>query len=128
MKLVSALYCSISLIGCSVSGSTFITRDIDNGTDVLYSKARANDGVARFECRSSESGQCFYTVFAHDCRSADGAGVETANCTDAPLRRFSVPAGSTHELSGLDDFRLCVSTKNHAVAPDCKPVHAVAAQ
>ena len=51
----------------TVSGTSYSNRIADNGHDVLYSRAQAKDGSARFECRASDSGACHYTLFPEAC-------------------------------------------------------------
>ena len=46
----------VILSACGVGTTTYSNRIGDNGHDVLHSKARAKDGVARFECLASDSG------------------------------------------------------------------------
>ena len=44
------------LSACGMNGTTYSNRIGDNGHDSLYSKARVEDGVARFHCLQSDSG------------------------------------------------------------------------
>lgn len=93
----------LAIAGCEKSSNTSITRTNANGVDTLYSKSTVVEGVARFECIASSSGQCHYLVLAPGC-STDTA------CATPPLRRFAVAAGKTEQVSGLPkDFRQCVS-------------------
>lgn len=102
------------LSSCGAGGTTYSNRVGNNGHDVLYSKARVKDGVARFECKASDSGTCHYTLYPDAC---DGK----ADCTLAPLQRFSVARGKTRQIAGLDGFRVCVGTDARALRPDCAP-------
>lgn len=93
----------LAIAGCEKSSNTSITRTQANGVDTLYSRSTVVDGVARFECIASRSGQCHYLVLAPGC-STDAA------CTTPPLRHFAVAVGKTGQVSGLPGgFRQCVS-------------------
>jgi hypothetical protein len=103
------------LSACGVGGTSYSNRIGSNGHDVLYSKAHVQDGVARFDCKASDSGVCHYTLYPDACGGKAG-------CTLAPLRRFSVARGQTRQIAGLDDFRVCVGIDARALGADCNPV------
>ena len=117
-KLVALLQFMLALVGCSLGGTSYTSR-IDAGDASLYSKARVQDGVARFDCVDSSSGQCHYTLYPDAC-----AG--DADCRLAPLRRFSVARGESLQVAGLVDFRPCVSASADPLGPDCRPTGATA--
>jgi hypothetical protein len=123
ISIIQLLLSPLLLIAssCGVDGSSDINRIVDNGHDVLYSKAQAKHGVARFECRTSDSGVCHYTLYP-------GACTANADCRLAPLRRFTVAQGASRQIAGLRDFRVCVGTSDAALGPDCEPVARVAAR
>ena len=103
------------LAACNAGGTTYSSRiDID-GHDVLSSNARARDGIARFECKASDSGRCHYTLYPAACSGK-------ADCQLAPLQRFSVARGQTREIAGVQDFRVCVGIDATAMGADCQPV------
>ena len=102
------------LAACDLGGTTYSNRIGIDGHDTLYSKARAKDGMARFECKASDSGRCHYTLYPEACSGK-------ADCQLAPLRHFSVARGQTHEIAGVRDFRVCVATSPAAVGADCQP-------
>ena len=103
------------LSACGMDGTSYSNRIADNGHDVLYSKAQAKDGIARFECKASDSGVCHYTLYPDGCAGK-------ADCKLAPLQRFSVARGQARQVAGLRDFRVCVATSDAAVRADCEPV------
>ena len=103
------------LSACGVGGTSYSNRIGSNGHDVLYSKAHVKDGVARFECKASDSGTCHYTLYPDACAGK-------ADCTLAPLQRFSVARGQTRQVAGLDAFRVCVGLDDAALGADCQPV------
>ncbi|GAA5003398.1 hypothetical protein FNZ56_08080 [Pseudoluteimonas lycopersici] len=107
------------LSACGTGGTSYSNRIVDNGHDVLYGKVHAEHGVARFECRASDSGVCHYTLYP-------GACVGKPDCGLAPLRRFAVVRGHGREIAGLRDFRVCVSIDERPVRADCEPVARVA--
>ena len=116
-KFIALLQFLLALSGCSIGGTTYTNR-IDSDQVRLSSKAHVQDGVARFDCRASDSGLCYYTLYAAAC-----AGT---NCNDAPLRRFSVARDQSRQFAGLAGFHPCVDTTNTALGPDCKPRAAAA--
>ena len=103
------------LAACDLGGTTYSSRIGIDGHDTLHSKARAKDGIARFECKASDSGRCHYTLYPAACSGK-------ADCQLAPLRRFSVARGQTHEIAGVRDFRVCVGIDATAMGADCQPV------
>jgi hypothetical protein len=122
-----ALCCFVlSLFGVDVGGATYVHRVGAGDGDVLYSKAQVQAGVGRFECLSSESGQCHYTVYARDCRPAPATAAQATGCRVASAQRFVIARGDSRQISGLHDIRLCVSTDNGTRGPDCEPVASIA--
>lgn len=96
-------FAALTISGCQKSTETAITRTTANGVDTLYSKRTVVNGVARFECMASRSGQCHYLVLDPTCRP-------DAACAKAPIRSFALAAGTTREFSDLPKgFAQCVS-------------------
>lgn len=126
-KLIALCCFVLSLFGCDVGGSTFVHRTSANGSDVLYSKAHVQAGVARFECVRSASGQCHYAVYPRDCAqpAATGAGPQASRCGAEAKQRFAIAAGESRQFAGLRDFRLCVSPDGGMRGPDCEVVGSV---
>jgi len=121
MKLTALLYFVLSLFGVDIGGSTFVTRSSVDGADVLHSRATARAGVARFECLRSASGQCHYTVYPPDCAPpSDAPGKNASGCSPEPLKRFALADGESRQVSGLHEFRLCVSVRPGIPMPDCR--------
>lgn len=116
-KLVALLQFLLALSGCSLGEVTYSDRIAEGRHDVLSSKARVQDGVARFECRASDSGWCHYTLYPDAC----GSGKD---CALAPLQRFAVARGESRQVAGLRDFRLCVRIDDALPGPDCQPAAA----
>ena len=106
------------LAACGANGTSYSHRIGANDHDVLYSKAHAKDGNARFECKASDSGECHYTLYPEACAGK-------ADCALAPLQRFTVKRGETRQIAGLGEFRPCVSINASAVGSDCQPIDAV---
>lgn len=117
-RLVVLLQFLVMLSGCSAGGTTF-TSELDSDAETLSSRVRVQDGVSRFECRASSSGQCYYTLYPHACNGK-------ADCRLAPLRRFAVAHGDSRQIAGLSDFRPCVSARDVRVGADCQPAASVA--
>ncbi len=105
------------LSACGIGGTSYSTRIGDNGHDALYSKARVEDGVARFQCLKSDSGSCHYTLYPAACAGKP-------DCALAPLQRFTVARGEGRQIAGLRDFRVCVAIDQRALRADCEPVTA----
>jgi len=117
IDLARVLFSPLLLIlsACNIGGTTYSNRIANDGHDVLSSKARVQDGVARFECKASDSGRCHYTLYPEACSGK-------ADCQLAPLQRFTVARGQTREIAGLQDFRVCVAIDGAAMRADCQPV------
>ena len=105
----------VLLSACGINGTSYSSRISDGGHDLLYSKAQAQDGSARFECRASDSGRCHYTLYPDACAGK-------AECKLAALRRFSVKRGEIRQIAGLGEFRVCVATDAAVRGADCQPV------
>lgn len=118
-KLIALLHFLLALSGCSLGGTTWTSQVEDDGTR-LHSKVRLEDGVARFICMDSSSGQCHYTLFPEACGNQ-------ADCRLAPLQRFSVARGEDRQITGMVDFRPCVATTAAAMRADCQPAAAAPA-
>jgi len=112
-KFIALLQFLLALSGCSVGGTSFTNR-IDSDHTRLTSKAHVQDGVARFNCVESSSGSCHYTLYPDACAGK-------ADCQLAPLQRFTVARGESHQIAGLVEFRPCVATTGAAMAADCQP-------
>ena len=113
--LASSLFLLVLFVlcACKPQGTVHIHLVGNAGGYTLHSKAQVLDGVARFECRASSSGQCHFTLYSKGC--------DDSACTLAPLRRFALARGRTLQLDGVDDFRLCVSTDAMPQDPGCEP-------
>lgn len=112
-KLIALLQFLLALSGCSLGGMVYNDRIAEHGHEILASKAQAQDGSARFECRASASGWCHYTLYPDTCH--DKA------CERVPLRHFAVARGDSRQFAGLGTFRLCVATDAAPRGPDCQP-------
>ena len=106
------------LSACGTGGTSYSNRIAGDGHDVLYSKAQARDGIARFECRASDSGTCHYTLYPDACAGK-------ADCELAPLQQFTVARGQSREIAGLHDFRVCVGVDARRLRADCEPAKAL---
>ena len=115
-KFIALLQFLLALSGCSIGGTTYTNR-IDSDQVRLTSKAHVQDGVARFNCVDSSSGSCHYTLYPDACAGK-------ADCQLAPLQRFTVAHGESHQIAGLVDFRPCVATTGAAMGADCQPAAA----
>jgi hypothetical protein len=122
MQLSALLYFVLSLFGVDVGRSTFVDRVVVDGAYALSSRATVEAGVARFECLRSASGHCYYTLFPRQCppSSTTGGKVDAA-CLAKPIERFVVANGDSRQLTGLNDFRLCVSETDATPGTGCQP-------
>lgn len=113
MRIITSLMsCLLALAGCDEKPSvTTIHHSSANGVDTLFSKTTVKEGVARFDCYASESGQCHYVVYTERCPDA-APGENPAACGRTTLDDFDLAVGGTHEIRGLPgDFRQCVGQK-----------------
>lgn len=101
------------LAACNLGGTSYSNRLGIDGHDTLHSRAHASDGMARFECKASDSGRCHYTLYPEACAGK-------ADCQLAPLQRFSVARGQTREIAGVQDFRVCVGIDATPIRADCQ--------
>jgi len=107
-NLFAALYFLLALFGCESGGTTTITRSVSNGVDLIHASTRVKAGVARFECLTSASGECHYTLLPSQCASSK------APCKELPIDRFSMKAGESREVVGLPGFTACISQDGSA--------------
>ena len=119
-KFIALLQFLLALSGCSVGGTTYTSR-IDSDHTRLTSMAHVQDGVASFNCVESSSGSSHYTLYPDACAGK-------AECHLAPLQRFTVARGESHQIAGLVDFRPCVATTGAAMGADCQPAAATKAR
>lgn len=111
-KLTALLLFVLSLLGFDFGGSTLVHRTRADGGDTLHSRATVQAGVARFECLRSASGRCHYLVWPRDCMPGSTA------CASRPVERFALRDGESREITGLQDFRLCVAVDG--ASDDCR--------
>lgn len=116
-NLTAATYFLLALFGCNEGGTTILNRATANGTDTIHSETRIKAGVAHFECVSSASGRCHYTLFPR-CPAPRPARAD-AECSDAPIERFSVRQGASREVVGLPEFALCVASDDAPLQAGC---------
>jgi hypothetical protein len=110
---------ALSLFGIDVGGHVRIDRVRSNGTDVLYSKVVSQPTGTRFECLSSASGRCYYTVFVQECAAVAPAPGKAAACQLKP-ERFALAGGGSRQAPALPDLHLCVSTQARTTGRDCQ--------
>ncbi|MGI8561111.1 MAG: hypothetical protein ACR2J7_06695 [Luteimonas sp.] len=132
-KLIAIVSFALSLYGCDIGGNTIIHRSSADGSDVLYSKVVAKPGFARFECLTSASGQCFYTLYPRGCATAPTAAANPTDtqhepCATKPVERFALASGQSRQIPALSPFRMCVSTEVDAAIPGCEPPKPLAAR
>ncbi|MGG6462212.1 hypothetical protein [Solilutibacter silvestris] len=112
-KFVALFQFLLALSGCSQSGTSYSHR-VQSESETLYSKIHVQDGVSRFECVDSSSGQCQYTLYPDACGGL-------ASCKLPPLQHFAIARGESRQLTGLVDFRPCVTTTAAIPGADCQP-------
>jgi hypothetical protein len=112
-KLIVLFYFILALAGCDHTGRTIVMRGTADGTDIIYSRVHDAAGTASFACIRSQSGECHYAVFEHDCSR------KTA-CASMPFAQFAVTADTTHDIANLPSgFVLCVSTDAKPMTSKC---------
>ena len=125
--LTTLLQLLLAIFGLDAGGATFSHRSSVDGVDTLYSIARIESGIARFECLASASGRCVYTVFPAACAGAvELAGTRVGRCDAKTPTHFSLPAGEEREIAGLDVETLCVADDDTMLSPTCERPDALA--
>ncbi|SDY44728.1 hypothetical protein SAMN04487939_102183 [Lysobacter sp. yr284] len=121
-NLMALLYYLCALFGCSVGGTTIEHHNVIDGVDILDSRVRITERIARFDCKASRSGQCHYSLFRSGCPATTAAGAATDPQCAQPTERFALAAGTTREIVGIaEGFKVCASETTTAMDADCKP-------
>jgi len=104
--LLAIIYCFLNLAGCTdAQNRSIVATAQENGKVTLDSLTDVRMGRAWFECKASQSGRCYYTVFSGD----------------AQVRVFSLSVAEALRLDNLPGgFGQCVSAKAGTVSADCK--------
>jgi hypothetical protein len=77
----------------------------------------------------AQRGQCHYTVFPRGCTTPRRPLAWPApRCAVAGVERFAVASGASHEVAGLIGFRLCVSSRDEPLDPECTRPEPIAAR
>jgi hypothetical protein len=127
-KLIAVFYFVLSLYGFDV-GSTIVDRINIDGSQALHSQVVAQPGIARFECLRSASGRCYYTLYPRKCAPESApTGKRNDRCPAGPVRRFAVANGSSHQVTGLQRYRMCVSAEDRIPGPNCEMPAPIAAR
>ncbi|PPV06855.1 hypothetical protein XBLMG947_2193 [Xanthomonas bromi] len=104
MRLIASLvYCLLALAGCHErNGTTSITRATSDGRDVIFSKTLTTATTANVHCLASDSGRCYYLIYAEQCvaRSAGDAASAPA-CARKTLDSFALAPGQVREVRGV---------------------------
>lgn len=119
--IVPAISALLSLAGCNEKPSvTSEIRSSRDGVDTLHSKVTLREGIARFQCLRSDSGNCHYLVLPGDCQDTAPGEPRPAGCATQPVDQFSLAIGGERQLPGLSrDFRHCVDAVAMPTAPQC---------
>ena len=104
--LLAIIYCILNLAGCTdAQNRSIVATAQDNGKVTLDSVTDVRMGRAWFECKASQSGRCYYTVF-------DGR---------AEVRSFSLPVAEALRMDNLPaGFNQCVAVSAGKVSADCR--------
>lgn len=104
--LLAIIYCFLNLAGCTdAQNRSIVATAQENGKVVLDSLTDVRMGRAWFECKASQSGRCYYTVF--------NEGVQ--------VRAFSLPVTDVLRLDNVPSgFEQCVMVTAAKVLPGCK--------
>lgn len=114
-NVLAMLYYLFAVVGCSGGRVTEIRSEID-GRDVLHGRIEVSTEVAKFECLTSSSGQCYFSLFDPSCTGP-------AVACDKPPDRFAVAEGASREIVGLPaGFKPCADTAGTAMGVDCRAV------
>lgn len=104
--LLAIIYCFLNLAGCTdAQNRSIVATAQENGKVTLDSLTDVRMGRAWFECKASQSGRCYYTVFNGE----------------AQVRVFSLSVAEALRLDNLPaGFRQCVTTSEGKVSADCR--------
>ena len=103
--LLAIIYCFLNLAGCTdAQNRSIVATAQENGKVTLNSLTDVRMGRAWFECKASQSGRCYYTVFKEG----------------AQVRAFSLPVAEALRLDNLPaGFSQCVAISAGRVSSDC---------
>lgn len=103
--LLAIVYCFLNLAGCTdAQNRSIVATAQENGRVVLDSLTDVRMGRAWFECKASQSGRCYYTVF-HE---------------GALIRAFSLPVTEALRVDNLPaGFSQCVTVAAGKVSAGC---------
>lgn len=104
--LLAIIYCFLNIAGCTdAQNRSIVATAQENGKVVLDSLTDVRMGRAWFECKASQSGRCYYTVFNEG----------------AVVRSFSLPVAEALRLDNLPSgFEQCVMITADKVLAGCK--------
>lgn len=118
MRIIAAtVSCLLSLGGCHDKPSTTsVVRASANGVELIHSRVTVEDGIGRFRCLVSDSGQCHYAIYERGCAAPSPDG----SCQPRRLQAFAIAAGSTREVDGLPgNAETCVDRMQMPEAKEC---------
>jgi hypothetical protein len=104
--LLAIIYCFLNLAGCTdAQNRSIVATAQENGKVVLDSLTDVRMGRVWFECKASQSGRCYYTVFNEG----------------AVVRAFSLAVAEDLRLDNLPSgFSQCVTVSAGKVSADCR--------
>lgn len=104
--LLAIVYCFLNLAGCTgAQNRSIVATAQENGKVTLDSFTDVRMGRAWFECKASQSGRCYYTVFNEG----------------AQVRAFSLAVAEDVRLDNLPSgFSQCVAASAGKVSVGCR--------
>ena len=112
-NILAMLYYLFAVVGCSGGRVTEIRSETD-GHDILHGRVEVSAEVTKFECLTSSSGQCYFSLFDPSC-------TDPAVTCGKPPERFALAEGASREIVGLPaGFKPCIDTAGKAMQVDCK--------
>ena len=104
--LLAIIYCFLNLAGCTdAQNRSIVATAQQNGKVTLNSLTDVRMGRAWFECKASQSGRCYYTVFNEG----------------AEVRAFSLQVTESIRVDHLPGgFEQCVTASAGKVRADCR--------
>jgi len=109
----------LTLLGCNERPSiTVVTMSSTGEAGANAIRATLSDGLAKFQCIKSVSGDCTYVLFMSNCARDSGAG--KTGCIAKPVSEFTLKTGASKQISGLPQgFKFCVGHGARPVIPGC---------
>lgn len=109
----------LTLLGCNERPrTTVVTMSSTGEAGANAIRATISEGVGKFQCIKSVSGDCTYVLFLSECPRDSGSG--KAECNARQVSEFTLKTGMSKEIAGLPEgFKFCVGHGAKPAIPGC---------